>query len=444
MWRRARWFGLVAVLLVAAGAFACRQLVGITDNPPEDLTSTFCGLPYGTSECASCVQANCCAESTACAADPACAAFQGCLGPCNGAPSCRAQCFIDYPGFASSFVPALDACQYSKCSTACGLTCGDFGDVLGGLDAGAACNTCVAAKACTSSAACSSSADCLAYAFCYRACPTPDCEQACTRTHEAGAVLLAPAVNAWQGICTTQCAYGSSWFCVGHVSWPVSQSQAVEMTTFVGTGSNEAPVSGAEVSVSEACPPSAEAGDPILAYGQTDDAGTVTFPVPLTTAYSGPRIEHGLEGCLTVTSPAFLPTLAYWGFPLTEPMVTGAPIPLFNPADIEMLDMAAGSVPDPERGIIAIGVFDCAGQPAPEVKVATGLDDRAIRVLYGMPPSAMETATDATGLAYLVNVPVGPLTLTATPNALGQQPSSRVTVNVQANTVTAVTMYPTP
>jgi hypothetical protein len=89
MWRRAAGFGLFATLIALASLFACRQLVGITDNPPEDLTSTFCGLPYGTSACASCVQASCCTESTTCAADPACAAYEGCLGQCNGDLACR-------------------------------------------------------------------------------------------------------------------------------------------------------------------------------------------------------------------------------------------------------------------------------------------------------------------------------------------------------------------
>jgi hypothetical protein len=109
MWRRVGRLGLVT-LLVAMAVVACRQLVGITDNPPTDLTSTLCGLPYGASLCASCVQANCCAESTTCAADPACAAFETCLGKCNGGPGCRSQCIGDNPVGTSRDVSALSAC----------------------------------------------------------------------------------------------------------------------------------------------------------------------------------------------------------------------------------------------------------------------------------------------------------------------------------------------
>src|ERR1700722_944789 len=122
LWRLG--LGLVASLSAVAGVPACRQVVGITDNPPTDLTSTLCGLPYGTSACASCVNTSCCTESTACAADPACAAYETCLGKCNGDPGCRSQCIGDNPVGTSSDVSALSACLASKCETACGLTCG--------------------------------------------------------------------------------------------------------------------------------------------------------------------------------------------------------------------------------------------------------------------------------------------------------------------------------
>ncbi len=86
MGRRIWGLGLVAVVTAIAGVVACRQLVGITDNPPEDLVTSICGLPYGTNTCASCVNTSCCTESTACAADPVCAAYESCLGKCNGIP----------------------------------------------------------------------------------------------------------------------------------------------------------------------------------------------------------------------------------------------------------------------------------------------------------------------------------------------------------------------
>jgi hypothetical protein len=51
-------FGLVAAVTATTSIIACRQLVGITDNPPTDLVTSICGLPYGTNVCASCVNAS--------------------------------------------------------------------------------------------------------------------------------------------------------------------------------------------------------------------------------------------------------------------------------------------------------------------------------------------------------------------------------------------------
>jgi len=226
------------------------------------------------------------------------------------------------------------------------------------------------------------------------------------------------------------------------------------MTAFVGTGAAEAPVSGAEVSVSQYCPPSAEAGEPILQQGQTDDAGTVEFLVRSQGA-NGPGGGHGLDGCITVTSAGFLPTFWYWGFPLTEPAVgwttastgvssTGIFVPLISAETATLLNMAAGiGAPDLTRGTVGVTVFDCDLIGAPDVQVAPGIDNQDIHELYGLSASATLKATDTTAQAFFVNVPVGPLTLTATPNAIGK-PSSVVTVNVQANTFTEVLMYPTP
>jgi hypothetical protein len=53
--RRAVAVGVTVVSLGGA-AFACRQLVGIQDDPPQRLGPTGCGLPF-TGDCASCVAA---------------------------------------------------------------------------------------------------------------------------------------------------------------------------------------------------------------------------------------------------------------------------------------------------------------------------------------------------------------------------------------------------
>jgi hypothetical protein len=385
-----------------------------------------------------------------------CAPYEMCLGNCNGNPKCRAQCEIDDLGFTAPEVSALGACLASKCETACGLACGGFPALFGTPDTAATCQSCFANNACVPASACASSVDCVAYLSCAHACPTLDCRQACAGTHDAGAALFAPLLPVLVGTCSTPCAYGRNWSCVGNVSWPVAQSQTVAMTTFVATGPGVTPVSGAEVSVSEYCPPSAEAGVDILGHGQTNEAGTVEFPVlSQGNRNNGPGAGHGLDGCITVTSASFLQTLWYWGFPLTEPAVgwmfgtptasvSGTYVPVISAADFMALNAAAGiSTPDLTRGIVGVTIFDCDLFGAPDVQVKIGSNDPDIRLLYGTSFSATLNATDTSGEALFVNVSPGTLTLTATPNALGK-PSSRVTVNVQANTFTEVLMLPTP
>src|ERR1700689_2860741 len=112
MGRRMWGLGLVAAVAAITSILPARQLVGITDNPPEDLVTSICGLPYGTSACASCVNTNCCAESTVCAGDTACQSLYDCLGTCAiGDWQCRSQCHLDHPDAKSPADPPLAACE---------------------------------------------------------------------------------------------------------------------------------------------------------------------------------------------------------------------------------------------------------------------------------------------------------------------------------------------
>ena len=82
---------------------------------------------------------------------------------------------------------------------------------------------------------------------------------------------------------------------------------------------------------------------------------------------------------------------------------------------------------------------DCRFQPAPGVNIhlsSTNPQTQGVSTTF-MPTST----TDQTGIVLFANVPTGPLTLTATPIALGR-PSSQVNVVVQAGITTVVQMFP--
>jgi hypothetical protein len=193
---RAAWFWIGAPACLLTGLLCCRQVVGITDSPQKELTSTVCGLSYGTSACASCVSASCCRESAACSEEPACAAYESCLGGCDGDPKCRAQCTLDNPGAVSGAVSALSACLAGKCESACALTCGAVAEYFTPPDASAPCDKCFEST-CDQTRACASAVDCDAYTRCFVACPTPDCREACAAAHDAGAALFAPVQQAY-------------------------------------------------------------------------------------------------------------------------------------------------------------------------------------------------------------------------------------------------------
>ena len=306
MTRGTRLFGL---MLAVAGICACRQLVGITDSPPEDLSSMVDGLPFGTTACASCAGTNCSAESTSCAANQVCSAYEGCLGTCNGGPACRSQCTVDNQLVTASEVSALSSCLASHCEVACGLGCGGVAAYVSEPPFADSCQSCIeqTTGACTDARAWGTSVDGDAYWRCVLACPTEDCKLTCGTDHPSGASLFATFQTDYAGTCSGPCAYGKYWACVGQVNWPAAKATTI-MGSFSVADQNGSPVSGLDVSFCSLCP-CGSAADPMLGNQyQTDDAGTVEYTIPQVLDRNG----IGLDGCVQVASPdrSYIPVFA--------------------------------------------------------------------------------------------------------------------------------------
>jgi hypothetical protein len=448
MWRRSAGFGLFAVVAAITSVIACRQLVGITDNPPEDLVTSICGLPYGTNTCASCVSASCCAESTACASDPACAAYEGCLGKCNGDPKCRSQC-TTYPVSTASDVSSLSACLASNCEMACGLACGGIANLVTEPPSATSCQSCIeeTPSICADARAWGTSVAGDAYWRCVLACPTEDCRLTCAADHATGAALYEAFQPDYAGTCSGPCAYGNYWACVGHVNWPVAKSKTWKDTVKVSDTSTQVGVPGLDLSICAGCP--CGVANPVLKQAQTDDGGVATYVVPQVLNENGIGQGIGLDGCAQVTSPtmSYIPLFAYWGWPISEP-VTDRTATIFG-IGVTTPDEFATNLPlihvtqDPMRGWVAAVVYDCLGSPAPGVQVTPSSNDMLINTFYYQPVGSEVESTQSSGTVIFFNVPPGLLTLTATPGALDKA-SSQVTVNVAAGTETAVYMFPTP
>jgi hypothetical protein len=230
---------------------------------------------------------------------------------------------------------------------------------------------------------------------------------------------------------------------VGHRHWPDTDVQditlALEATEYVGMG----PVADLNVSV---CGTDPTCAIPLGDGGSTGTDGTAVL------TFVGPAAgDQGLNGFLEVTSPAmaYVPTLVYWGFPLSEASVTIA-WQFATSAQAQALLSPVGVTQDSSRGQIVAYLGDCLFNPSPGVQVSTDISDPEMKVqeFYGVDMPAL-TATDNTSLVFIVNVPVGAdsganlVHLTATPLATGK-PSSKVTVQVRAGWATGVYMYPTP
>jgi hypothetical protein len=442
--RRVGWGALIAA---ATSITACRQIAGITDNPPEDPITSICGLPYGTNTCASCVDTNCCAESTACAADPVCAAYEGCLGTCNGDPACRSQCTLDNPAATASDVSSLSACLAANCEGPCSLTCGGFAPFLGAPDAAAACQTCT----CKAAQACAASEACDAYWRCFRACPAADCQSNCGIVNDAGLSLFTPLGLDYSGGCRDTCGAGGDWSCVGTLSWPRNPPQHLTLRQSVVDALGETPAPGVDVAVCSFCPCVQTDGGvtgTLLGQGTSNDAGIVTV------SFSNPVASDGLGvvSCLELTSPSYATAFSYygnpWGWPFdisTLAWVGTQRSYVFTSQDIQAIYQgAAGTPPDPRRGTVIFGVGDCTDNPAANVVVTLTGDgaDSGVVEFYGMTDSVQLTATSRDGIGGFVAVPPGNYTIAATPVGM-DQPTNQQTIAVAAGYVTGVSMRPT-
>ncbi len=445
-----RWFltlGCVSAATALVATLSCRQIAGIQDGPQTHLTTTACGLSYGTAPCASCVNESCCDESRACAADSACAAYGSCLGTCDGDPACWSKCMVDHPNDTAD-VSALSACMASKCETECKLTCGGFAGRPIPPATAPMCASCLAATpaTCAATRACATAPDCDTAVRCTAQCVTPDCRDACeVADGEFPAYSWVPdsgtggALGAYFRAlngCGAACD-GTDWQCVGHVVWPqlTAASTPYAMHFWVSDYASGAADGNADVAV---CPFIDDLCTAPYTTGTTDPSGGVTLQFPNVMAAG--QTGHGLESYLKISGPNLVPYYYYWGFPLSLTQVY-----LYtyeeNPAELQGLYAEVNVTPDPMRGALTVATYDCQNSTAPGVEVTLSTADA--NTLGFDTKYNRTTATDASGYIIFTNVPAGPVKITATPPGLGKAASVvNATIHAQASTV--VLAFPTP
>ena len=428
---------------------ACRQLVGIGDQPPgagsadagnaetgSEAAPACGGFAWAGGACGSCMENACCAEATACRGDVTCGPTFDCQATCAGDDDpCRSHC-VTQPDTAMA---ALGSCQATSCSSECGLVCGGFfglNRVAPGA-AAKACTACYVAQSCPFATTCAQNESCLANEFCNEVCNPFDliCQGNCgysipvTLGADAGAGF-GPANSA----CATTCQNGTNWSCVGSAVWPVATTSPITFQVEVYDAASHALLPGVTV---RACDGSdADCLTP-EATGTTDSNGLVTL-----TSQSVP-----FTGYLQAASSGYVTQLSYVYPPITESTDPGVVVGvgLYPSSYIAEVGAANKVTLDPSLGIIAAFPHDCSGVPAPGVSFSgTSLGSRA-QAYYEVTnaPTIQATATSLpTPEGGFINVAPGLVTLVASANGT---PVATVAVQVQKNAITVLpNLVPTP
>lgn len=438
--RRTASIGFTAVVSVTLPAAACRQLVAFDDTRryPSDAGAEAgafaCGLPYGSSACAGCVQAHCCSESTACAGDRECAGYYECVGRCApGDATCRAECSAESPPGTTPALAPLAACTVRACETECDFPCGVGAfpaPFPGPPDASAACGDCFAKIDCAGFRACASSASCVATLQCIK---NSGLSPACT----ADAGPAARAVFSDFLSCTGLCGAGADWSCLSPSPTPVFEAPVTvsfgKAIDFVqGTA-----LPGVKVSL---CSFADTYCDQPIATAMSDSSGNVTVPVPPPTVvgFSGLDAHSYAQATLS----GYLTTLFFWDSPLRGPQAAaGGFLALITAAEIHDLLAPHGVTFDTTRGLLGGYAQDCMENGASGVKLSLDVGDLETKECYGPTYDFTATATVTGGQGGFVNVPPGAATVTETPVVLGT-PTGSATVLVRANTFTAFLVRP--
>jgi hypothetical protein len=433
----------------AVAVLACRQLVGIGDDPPPGSPTSPAdagteaeagtdagGFTYGQGDCATCVTTSCGTQEMACAGNASCSQLEGCMSGCGTDPTCRAQCGVDHGLGNDGATPAFEACLATSCPGACGLTCGGLAAVFPPATA-PACEACILKQECAPTSACAADVGCQTSLRCLFSSTTFDVQEACPglAPDSGPPTPLSNNASPIASSCSTECSWGADWSCVGRFNWPPGTLGPIDVTAVVYDVLSQFPTVGATVKL---CNSQDFACTPPLDMRVTDDAGIALL-------HRGPAMASALA-YLDVSSSAIAPVIEFDVAPESVPRFR-VPVPTLTPALFAQTPAVVEFTPDPSLGMLYVAAVDCRLAAAPGVQFSIAPMAPTTRVFYqaNNAYSTTATATDATGLAEIFDVPVMPTTLelTATPQALGRT-SGKMAVFTRLDTEAIVVAEPTP
>ncbi len=126
-------------------------------------------------------------------------------------------------------------------------------------------------------------------------------------------------------------------------------------------------------------------------------------------------VETGFVGFFEVRGGGFVPTIRYISPPLRKSSTDGLQI-MLRGGDIGLLAaLGVGRNYDPSKGLVFTVVYDCIGNPLPNIRFTASVSDpdMAAFYIYNTAPTAAETKTESTGRGGFLNVPPGFVDFTA-------------------------------
>jgi hypothetical protein len=177
----------------------------------------------------------------------------------------------------------------------------------------------------------------------------------------------------------------------------------------------------------------ASAAEPVMITAIADGAGNFTFRIPTGGVPVRTRTKASKPGTLTSYSEANQP------YDRDE---FGVVVFEGSQADLDMAYAAAGLTEDPARGSVFLVVVDCATTPIAGATVTTSPASRAVYADTSHSPDRSLAATTSSGIVYLLDVPTGPLTITAAAVGLAFPPTP-LTVH-QNPDVSSTNVYASP
>lgn len=198
----------------------------------------------------------------------------------------------------------------------------------------------------------------------------------------------------FQDRCSDACGARDNWECVGKFSWPTTPVQSIPYRIrFVQALGEGAVVAGMQVKV---CRPDDLACAQPTSTATTDEKGEVQLDLKTTL--------RTFQGYLELSREDIYPTLVRLAWPIAQEGITN--IAIIDSKSVKFNIDTAGVEPDPERGLLQVRFFSCAGLTAPGVSFKTQLTDEASRIWYadriGLPDFKGESTSNI-GAGGIIN-----------------------------------------